>query len=183
MKKKLRKAIAVLVIAANMVGLCAPAYAEETNTAADEREAVTIYFDEPIVLSLEESYAGSEAEEDGGVMPCGDVAFEYIPEIYWGTYITDDYNYYVSIKSNNHVTFRGKWIPDYGQIFCNGDHIKSVYWYAPVNKTSNFSFTYSQYTKVRDTQNVQVGDDITITGTYYSSNSSIKINSVTYYIA
>lgn len=91
MKNVRNKMLAALVIAASMTSLCAPAYAEEAPAPAeeaytvteDEQGTVTIVFNEPIVLTREESYTGDGAEEDDGIMPCaGDVCFPYIPDEY-----------------------------------------------------------------------------------------------------
>lgn len=53
------KMLAALVIAASTASLCAPAHAEEAYIVTeDEQGTVTITFDEPIVLSLDESCTG-----------------------------------------------------------------------------------------------------------------------------
>lgn len=96
MRMAWKKTLAALLAAAGMTCTCVPVYAEDTpalsksayTVTENEQGTVTIAFNEPIVLSLEESYAGSEAEEDDGVVPYGDVRYTYIPQEYWGTYIS-----------------------------------------------------------------------------------------------
>lgn len=190
MKKKLRKAIAVLVIAANMVGLCAPAYAEETNTAAeemftvteDEQGMVTIEFNEPIVLTREESYAEDGAEEDGGIMPCATMSTDAIDSAYWGTYISEDYNYYISIRGATDVTIRIVY-PGYGDCLCSGADISSLYFDPAKSKSDNFEAEYSKYIKVNSTtQNELVNNTAKIGGRYYSGKY-FTINKISLYKA
>lgn len=115
MKQVLRKALAFLLITASMTSLCAPAYAEEAPAPAeeaytvteDEQGAVTIVFNEPIVLSRAESYIEDNTEDDG-IMPCaGDVCFTYFPQEYWGYYYSADGSYTLSIRGNKLVMFEG----------------------------------------------------------------------------
>lgn len=194
MKNVLNKMLAALVITASMTSLCATAYAEEAPAPAeeaytvteDEQGAVTIVFNEPIVLSCVESYAGDEAEEDGGVVPYGDDDKEglwYIKSDYWGTYISDDDIYYITIRGEKNISMRIKY-PDYdGEIFCNGDHVSKVYLNDAATKTDNFSVTYSQYTKIREPQNIRVNKEATISGKFSESNRTFTINSIKLYLA
>lgn len=192
MKNVLNKTLAALVIAASMASLCAPAYAEEAPAHAeeaytvteDEQGTVTIVFNEPIVLSLDESYAGDGGEtgEDEGIMPYGE-GLAYIPEWYWGAYISADDKYYISIRGEKHISIRINY-PDYGgEISCSGDYVTEVFLNAAATKTDNFSVTYSQYTQIRDPQNICVNENATISGRYNSSSKFFTINRITLYFA
>lgn len=188
MKNVLNKMLAALVIAASAASLCAPAYAEEAPVLAEEaytvtedEQTVTIEFNEPIVLSCVESYAGDEAEEDDGIMPCATMSTDAIGRAYWGAYISADDKYYVSITSGTHVTIRIKY-PSYGECYCSGDNVSCVYFDPMVSGSENFTVEYSCYTKVNEsTQNVLVNSPAKIGGQYHQNYTHpyFTINSIT----
>lgn len=185
MKKKLRKAIAVLVIAANMVGLCAPAYAEEAPTRAeeaytvteDEQGMVTIEFNEPIVLSLEESYAEDGAEEDDGIVPYGDVALDYIPEKYWGTYTSTIGTYTMIIEGGKQVLFDGYW--NGNKVYCH-DSLTAIHFTPNRKMTGGFGLNYSNYYIKTDAGYSYVNNPIDIDGYYDPDYKGFVIARIVY---
>lgn len=193
MKNVRNKMLAALVIAASMTSLCATAYAEEAPAPAeeaytvmeDEQGAVTIVFNEPIVLSLEESYAGDGAEEDDGIMPCGTMSSNAIDRAYWGAYISADDKHYVSITGGTYVTIRIRY-PNYTECLCSGANVSSLYFDPAVSGSENFSVDYTCYTKVNEsTQNELINKPAHIGGEYHKNNGHpyFTINSITLYKA
>lgn len=192
MKNVLNKMLAALVIAASVTNLCAPVYAEEApvheeeayTVTEDEQGMVTIVFNEPIVLFREESYAEDDAEEDDGVMPCGTMSNDAIDRAYWGTYISADYNYYVSIRGETYVTIRILY-PDYGECLCSGDDVEKLYFYPAISGSENFVVDYTCYTKVNEnTQNELIDSPAKIGGEYHKgTNPYFTINRITLYKA
>lgn len=190
MKNVLNKTLAALVIAASTASLCAPAYAEEAPAHAeeaytvteDEQGTVTIEFNEPIVLFLEESSAGNE---DDDIMPYETRSSSAIPRAFWGSYISEDYNYHVTILGATYISIRINY-PDYGECLCSGENITSVYFDSALSSGENFVFKYSGYTKIHEsTQNEFVDKPAEIGGLLHSgySNTYIRINYITLYKA
>lgn len=188
MKKKLRKAIAVLVIAANTIGLCAPAYAEEAPTRTeeaytvteDEQGTVTILFDEPIVLTRVEDDVVNETEgedEDDGIVPYGDTCFTSFPQIYWGTYISTLETYTLVIEDGTHVLFDGYF--NNNKIYCH-DNLTAIHFYPERSMTGGLLLHYSNYTRKTDTGNSFVNQEIDIGGYYNKSNKTFVIAGIVY---
>lgn len=197
MKNVLNKMLAALVITASMTSLCAPAYAEEAPVRAeeaytvteDEQGTVTIVFNEPIVLSREESYAGSEAEEDDGIMPCEEdypgEDYPYIPEAYWGNYISTAGNFTLSIVGRKRIFFEGRYNFDgpnlFWHVFCYYDNVKLVSFTPTRNKTGGLMIHYNPYAIITDTENKRVDSEIVIDGWYDQKTMTFTISGIIYH--
>lgn len=191
-KNVLNKMLAALVIAASATSLCAPAYAEEAPVRAeepftvmeDEQGTVTIEFNEPIVLSCVESYAGSEAEEDGGIMPCEE-DYPYIPKAYWGNYISTAGNFTLSIKGEKRIFFEGRYNFDgpnnFLHVFCYYDNVTLVSFTPTRNKTGGLLIHYNPYAIITDTENKRVDKEIVIDGWYDQKDMTFTISGIIYH--
>ncbi len=184
--------LAALVITASMTSLCAPAYAEEAPVPAeeaytvteDEQGTVTIVFNEPIVLSREESYAGSEAEEDDGIVPYSG-SLSYIPQEYWGYYTSPTGNFTLSIKGEKRILFDGRYNfdgPDnFWHVFCYYDYVKEVYFYPERNKSNGLMIHYNPYTIITDSGNKRIDQEIVINGWYEKKDMTFVISGIIYH--
>lgn len=196
MKNVLNKMLAALVIAASATSLCAPAYAEEAPARAeemytvteDEQGTVTIMFNEPIVLSREESYAEDGAEEDGGIMPCGDVCYDHFPEKYWGNYTSTGGSFTLSIQGDNTVSFDGRHNFDgpnnFWHVYCDSENsnLEGIIFYPYRNKSNGLVLDFNNYTIINSSGNVYKTDGIKINGWYETKGGYFVIAGINYHL-
>ncbi|MCM1334068.1 MAG: hypothetical protein NC084_08050 [Bacteroides sp.] len=187
MKNVMNKMLAAAVIAASATTLFVPAYAEEApvygeeayTVVEDEQGAVTIVFDEPIVLTRVDDDLADEAENDG-IAPYATMSDDAIDKAYWGSYVSADDKYHVTITGATHISIR-IFYPKYGECLCNGDNVERLYFAPTVTGSDNLTVNYTGYTKVNSTQNEFVNKPAEIIGRYHKgyAHPYFIINSIT----
>lgn len=188
------RTLAALLIAASMTTLGTPAFAAESpvseekayTVTEDEQGTVTIEFNEPLVLTRTESYAGDETEEDG-ILRVGSVAYEYIPEAYWGTYTSTGGSLTLSIQGRNDITFDGRHnydgVNNFWHVYCDSSNgnLETVYFMPNRNKTNGLVLHYKAYTIIQNSGNVYKTDGVDINGWYEKDDKTFVIAGIIYH--
>ena len=173
----MKKAIISIVLSSLLVICLAPKASATFEDISTESNSVLVteYFENPIELEFDVSYAISEQTD---IRYDATRSYNSLPSYMWGAYNANDSSSYLQINSGTNIIFRGS-TSSYGYVFCSTTPI-NIY-YEPSSSSNNFSLTYSTYYTYSNNNYTYQSGNVYIFGSYNSSSKIFTINGISYY--